>query len=132
MSLGMFVSFAFALMLITWSSPSPAEQLSSSHGTAGFAQQESSCVAAYTMPYGRCLYRRMPMRLAYHVLIAMHIAGFSVRAADPAGFAMWKASELKQHDTALSTHVADDLFFSSRRRHTRFDCDWSSDVCSSD
>src|SRR2546430_17322421 len=22
--------------------------------------------------------------------------------------------------------------FSSRRRHTRFDCDWSSDVCSSD
>src|SRR2546430_4061850 len=25
-----------------------------------------------------------------------------------------------------------DIFFSSRRRHTRFDCDWSSDVCSSD
>src|SRR2546430_8492397 len=24
------------------------------------------------------------------------------------------------------------IFFSSRRRHTRFDCDWSSDVCSSD
>src|SRR2546430_15455943 len=24
------------------------------------------------------------------------------------------------------------LFFSSRSRHTRFDCDWSSDVCSSD
>src|SRR2546430_13656850 len=24
------------------------------------------------------------------------------------------------------------VFFSSRRRHTRFDCDWSSDVCSSD
>src|SRR2546430_3903287 len=23
------------------------------------------------------------------------------------------------------------FFFSSRRRHTRFDCDWSSDVCSS-
>src|SRR2546430_13488960 len=27
---------------------------------------------------------------------------------------------------------ADSFFFSSRRRHTRFDCDWSSDVCSSD
>src|SRR5256886_12362251 len=27
---------------------------------------------------------------------------------------------------------ADRFFFSSRRRHTRFDCDWSSDVCSSD
>src|SRR2546430_9980881 len=30
---------------------------------------------------------------------------------------------------ALSLYV---FFFSSRRRHTRFDCDWSSDVCSSD
>src|SRR6266478_681500 len=29
----------------------------------------------------------------------------------------------------LEFHV---FFFSSRRRHTRFDCDWSSDVCSSD
>src|SRR2546430_10113158 len=28
--------------------------------------------------------------------------------------------------------VLDVFFFSSRRRHTRFDCDWSSDVCSSD
>src|SRR2546430_9882367 len=24
------------------------------------------------------------------------------------------------------------FFFPSKRRHTRFDCDWSSDVCSSD
>src|SRR2546430_2856544 len=33
------------------------------------------------------------------------------------------------------THVEGSVFFfffSSRRRHTRFDCDWSSDVCSSD
>src|SRR5256886_7742527 len=29
-------------------------------------------------------------------------------------------------------HIAFNFFFSSRRRHTRFDCDWSSDVCSSD
>src|SRR2546430_5090991 len=36
---------------------------------------------------------------------------------------------LEQVDLAiLETYV----FFSSRRRHTRFDCDWSSDVCSSD
>src|SRR2546430_14457569 len=32
-------------------------------------------------------------------------------------------------DTQVSSVV---FFFSSRRRHTRFDCDWSSDVCSSD
>src|SRR5260370_19474890 len=35
---------------------------------------------------------------------------------------------------ALSTyqHMSFCFFFSSRRRHTRFKCDWSSDVCSSD
>src|SRR5688572_32073746 len=32
----------------------------------------------------------------------------------------------------LLHHRGARLFFSSRRRHTRFDCDWSSDVCSSD
>src|SRR2546430_11225542 len=33
----------------------------------------------------------------------------------------------REHDGVSSF-----FFFSSRRRHTRFDCDWSSDVCSSD
>src|SRR5688572_19407836 len=33
--------------------------------------------------------------------------------------------------TALRKHSSR-FFFSSSRRHTRFDCDWSSDVCSSD
>src|SRR2546430_2739806 len=33
---------------------------------------------------------------------------------------------------ALAGFAGGHLFFSSRRRHTRFDCDWSSDVCSSD
>src|SRR4051812_49451306 len=28
--------------------------------------------------------------------------------------------------------IGDGFFFSSRRRHTRLSCDWSSDVCSSD
>src|SRR2546430_6093124 len=32
----------------------------------------------------------------------------------------------------LAVRVGGFFFFSSRRRHTRFDCDWSSDVCSSD
>src|SRR5260370_561560 len=31
-----------------------------------------------------------------------------------------------------SNFTATNFFFSSRRRHTRFKCDWSSDVCSSD
>src|SRR5256886_8493596 len=34
------------------------------------------------------------------------------------------------HQMYRSVHYF--FFFSSRRRHTRFDCDWSSDVCSSD
>src|SRR6267142_5117878 len=29
-------------------------------------------------------------------------------------------------------HTSNYFFFSSRRRHTRLTCDWSSDVCSSD
>src|SRR5688572_22536505 len=32
----------------------------------------------------------------------------------------------------LMRQMLTEFFFSSRRRHTRFDCDWSSDVCSSD
>src|SRR2546430_5392846 len=32
----------------------------------------------------------------------------------------------------VDAHALVIFFFSSRRRHTRFDCDWSSDVCSSD
>src|SRR6266481_655687 len=30
------------------------------------------------------------------------------------------------------SRLVGDFFFSSRRRHTRWNCDWSSDVCSSD
>src|SRR6516164_5544906 len=36
-----------------------------------------------------------------------------------------------QHDVVAQPH-AQGFFFSSRRRHTRWNCDWSSDVCSSD
>src|SRR5260221_7189602 len=35
-------------------------------------------------------------------------------------------------DHHISRPLADHFFFSSRRRHTRSLCDWSSDVCSSD
>src|SRR2546427_2195658 len=35
-------------------------------------------------------------------------------------------------DAAYGVLAVRVFFFSSRRRHTRFDCDWSSDVCSSD
>src|SRR5438309_5829827 len=35
-------------------------------------------------------------------------------------------------DSTAWTSAASPFFFSSRRRHTRWNCDWSSDVCSSD
>src|SRR2546430_1818953 len=35
-------------------------------------------------------------------------------------------------DFYVCSMIAFSFFFSSRRRHTRFDCDWSSDVWSSD
>src|SRR5206468_5063609 len=39
---------------------------------------------------------------------------------------------LKLATTAAQETAIDAFFFSSRRRHTRSDRDWSSDVCSSD
>src|SRR5260370_5455772 len=36
------------------------------------------------------------------------------------------------YKSQLSLFFVHFFFFSSRRRHTRFKCDWSSDVCSSD
>src|SRR2546430_7465096 len=45
----------------------------------------------------------------------------------------WRAT---MRGISTSDAIADEtdrlFFFSGGRRHTRFDCDWSSDVCSSD
>src|SRR2546427_3764378 len=47
------------------------------------------------------------------------------------GANLWNyAPCLRSHQGAIGIFSL--FFFSSRRRHTRFDCDWSSDVCSSD
>src|SRR2546430_7660321 len=40
--------------------------------------------------------------------------------------------DVVMHHVTVMMKSVDLFFFSSRRRHTRFDCDWSSDVCSSD
>ena len=41
-------------------------------------------------------------------LCAAALLTVPVTAADPPGFVMWKASDLKGHDAALATHVGDD------------------------
>ena len=41
-------------------------------------------------------------------LCAAALLAAPLLAADPPGFALWKASDLRSHDAALATHVADD------------------------
>src|SRR3989475_6282723 len=41
-------------------------------------------------------------------------------------------TEIYEYLRLLYARIAAVYFSQSRRRHTRFDCDWSSDVCSSD
>src|SRR2546430_10876709 len=52
--------------------------------------------------------------------------------AQPDGSPTVRASKAADSAEAEKHVMLADFFFSSRRRHTRFDCDWSSDVCSSD
>src|SRR5256886_8490027 len=48
------------------------------------------------------------------------------------GYNRFVEEQARRHSEWGSVVVYVFFFFSSRRRHTRFDCDWSSDVCSSD
>src|SRR2546430_12563889 len=64
-------------------------------------------------------------------------AGFAFESFSPVTstktLQFWFSLNLKDRVEATGEVVwLDTFFFSSRRRHTRFDCDWSSDVCSSD
>jgi mannose-6-phosphate isomerase-like protein (cupin superfamily) len=47
------------------------------------------------------------MKTAIRILVATLLT-VPVFAADPPGFALWKAADLAQHDKALSAHVAAD------------------------
>src|SRR5260370_5153138 len=47
---------------------------------------------------------------------------------------VWSSFSSRRRHTRFKCDWSSDVcfFFPSRRRHTRFKCDWSSDVCSSD
>src|SRR5688572_2869995 len=71
--------------------------------------------------------------LADHVFNLSEVMLHDVVAAPVAArfyaYAMLGAYQVAHYGTGKLPSI---FFFSSRRRHTRFDCDWSSDVCSSD
>jgi hypothetical protein len=48
------------------------------------------------------------MKSCLAIAAACVVLGANIRAADPPGFALWKVSELRERDTALSKHVGDD------------------------
>src|SRR5260370_5209111 len=54
----------------------------------------------------------------------------SPRAAWALGWASDSSVRWRRRPAPVRSEIS--FFFSSRRRHTRFKCDWSSDVCSSD
>ena len=41
-------------------------------------------------------------------ILAAVVGSVTLQAADPPGFVIWKAADLRSHDAALSTHIADD------------------------
>src|SRR5688572_27258336 len=78
-------------------------------------------------------------REIYLVRVALEEASARLATVNPALDVETLQSEVDlMRDAARSKDIEQMIrhsvffFFSSRRRHTRFDCDWSSDVCSSD
>src|SRR5256886_6374132 len=71
----------------------------------------------------------MTVGLAWSAVKMMHtgVAHFDVDA-----FGVVFLPSARQSVVMIVRWILCVFFFSSRRRHTRFDCDWSSDVCSSD
>src|SRR6266571_7211772 len=58
-----------------------------------------------------------------------------LRELPPPEYAKLKSETLAKAKAQVSPKIRNPMvffFFSSRRRHTRLTCDWSSDVCSSD
>src|SRR5438270_6692647 len=90
------------------------------------------------------------MRCCFSLLLLLSFASLNAQLAPgaPGQMAHWSSgnkqgvgtsNSLNSHvwftlgsDGALNEVYYPTFFFSSRRRHTSFDCDWSSDVCSSD
>src|SRR2546430_7246284 len=84
----------------------------------------------------RLMEHAMRMRVGIAAMIAA--VAFSADAQPEPKFQKFTGAQIQAKFPGMEltdeAHWCDvfELFFSSRRRHTSFDCDWSSDVCSSD
>src|SRR5256886_6056059 len=103
--------------------------------TAGQKQQELSRISVECVNAGIIKGRRRVWRMLQELVIKVPApfqgrpdVGFSTRY--PAQAAQAPLKDVPFIIEGPSGPMR--FFFSSRRRHTRFDCDWSSDVCSSD
>src|SRR2546430_177861 len=71
----------------------------------------------------------MPTLNFLPVWFALSLLRFRLRCRLAMMFMFWMVGMMV---VTIPSRTVRLFFFSSRRRHTRFDCDWSSDVCSSD
>src|SRR5688572_10621513 len=76
---------------------------------------------------------RLSVRLNHRIAVPFYFDSGSSGIVLPASYAERLSLEIgpSAPSVTLKTTAGRIFFFSSRRRHTRFDCDWSSDVCSS-
>src|SRR5438034_5509360 len=70
----------------------------------------------------------------YTGLLGLRLVKVTVNFDDPGAYHLYYGDEIGHPGTILTFFAwpGAPFFFSSRRRHTRSLCDWSSDVCSSD
>src|SRR5688572_31133224 len=106
--------------------------------TRGF-QGKRSPSESKRLPPGQHLTGSFPVLSAGHTpRTDLQAWSFALQAEDGTTMRSWTWDEfqaLGPTDVTVDIHCVtrwSKFFFSSRRRHTRFDCDWSSDVCSSD
>src|SRR2546430_3534049 len=91
----------------------------------------TTLIMAAILIFGVFAYRLLPVSDLPNVDFPTIQVNASLPGASPETMAAAVALPLEKQFSTIAG-LDSMIFFSSRRRHTIFDCDWSSDVCSSD